>query len=791
MVQPTTITRRITAAALALGLLGLGLHTVPTAHAEPTSSRAIVSEATTNAGEPMNYAVNLTLGSAHVNTAIAKATELGAVTLGTYPEFSSFFVQSATPDFAAKLGAALSAANIAFDSIGPTRTATVTGTEVVVALDSPVTAAAAAQGPANAGLADGSQLEEFTPDEHTPQAWGLYAIGALEAQQVDVPLEKTVVGILDTGIDATHPDLRDQVDPALSVGCQVNGLPRTDSAAWADDHYHGTHVAGTVAAAHNSIGVEGVAPSTTLAAVKVSNSEGLFYPEYVTCGFVWAAQHGFDITNNSYYVDPWAYWVPTQANQAAGLEVVTRAVNYAESQGVVNIVAAGNSSHNLDNPTTDDESPNDVAGAAISGRDVSNGVDIPAMLDSVVTVSAVALPSQADPVTATLSRSNFSNYGVNSIEVAAPGSSILSTISSGYSVSYARLSGTSMAAPHVSGVASLLRAINPELSVAQVKSLLYKHAEQNYARLGAPTDGAEYRGHGLANALAAVLSDQPQPTLGALEYTTDGGATWHNAEGAKIRPPFMLRASAQGPVTQLIVSGTADTLGSIQATADGAFDGSATVTSKAYRASDFADLPQGGKAITVQLEAFGRNNDARADDDVTDTVTFTLLPGSTVVDDGDDDDTNDAPGIAVAVSATSVPQGGEVTFTAKGFAPGEEVTFTVHSTPVLAGTVVADGSGRASLLWKVPVDFELGEHRVVATGQFGGETLAPLTVTAKSETPVAPSTGPTGGSAASVKVAAPRSRNALASTGSDAGILVAAALCLAGLGVLTLRQRRA
>ena len=118
---------------------------------------------------------------------------------------------------------------------------------------------------------------------------------------------------MDTGIDPDHQDLKDRIDASRSVGCQVNGIPNQDPSAWKDDHYHGTHVAGTIAASHNGYGVDGVAPDATLIAIKTSNKAGSFYPEYVACAFDWAAEHNVDVSNSSYYMDPYAFWMPNEA----------------------------------------------------------------------------------------------------------------------------------------------------------------------------------------------------------------------------------------------------------------------------------------------------------------------------------------------------------------------------------------------------------------------------------------------------------------------------------------------
>ena len=172
--------------------------------------------------EVMNYAVNLAADATHYdfNAAVSKASENGVV-LAQYPEFNTFFVQSVKASFAPTLGKSLVDAGISYQSIGPTRYKTVTGSEVRT--DQPQATAAEANAVADAagtrstGLSADSQLNDFTPDEGDANAWGLAAVGALEAQQVDVPLEKVTVGVMDTGIDPDHKDLKEHLDASRSV----------------------------------------------------------------------------------------------------------------------------------------------------------------------------------------------------------------------------------------------------------------------------------------------------------------------------------------------------------------------------------------------------------------------------------------------------------------------------------------------------------------------------------------------------------------------------------------------
>ena len=590
-------------------------------HAEGVAG--ITSEARAQ-DEVMNYAVNLpaTASRYDFNAAVSKASENGVV-LAQYPEFNSFFVQSVKAAYAPDLGKSLVAAGISYDSIGPTRYKTVTGDEVRTEQPTKTDAEANAVNEAAAehetGLSADSQLNDFTPDEGDANAWGLSAIGAVEAQKVDVPRATVTVAVMDTGIDPDHKDLKDRIDASRSVGCQVNGIPNQDPSAWKDDHYHGTHVAGTIAASHNGYGVDGVAPDATLIAIKTSNKAGSFYPEYVACAFDWAAEHNVDVSNSSYYMDPYAFWMPNEASQAAGLEAASRAVRYSKEHGVVNFAAEGNSNDDHDNPTIDKDSPNDVEGAAVE-RNVAGGIDVPAMLnDSVLSVSALKLPTGADPATAKLERAGFSNYGKNSVDVAAPGQRIWSTMPTWEKdPPFGYLSGTSMASPHAAGVAALVKEIHPDYTADEVIALVKKQAGYTYDRLAEPTDGKEYRGAGLVNALDAVLKDQPKPVMGSVEYSYDGGTDWRPLADAHVAGMIYVRTTVTGPVTTATMKVEDQDPVTIEGT--GEFTGNQVVLLGGPY--DTSKLPADEPFASVTVTAEGRNKDERADDDVADDVHF-------------------------------------------------------------------------------------------------------------------------------------------------------------------------
>ena len=590
-------------------------------HAEGVAG--ITSEARAQ-DEVMNYAVNLpaTASRYDFNAAVSKASENGVV-LAQYPEFNSFFVQSVKAAYAPDLGKSLVAAGISYDSIGPTRYKTVTGDEVRTEQPTKTDAEANAVNEAAAehetGLSADSQLNDFTPDEGDANAWGLSAIGAVEAQTVDVPRATVTVAVMDTGIDPDHRDLKDRIDASRSVGCQVNGIPNQDPSAWKDDHYHGTHVAGTIAASHNGYGVDGVAPDATLIAIKTSNKAGSFYPEYVACAFDWAAEHNVDVSNSSYYMDPYAFWLPNEASQAAGLEAASRAVRYSKERGVVNFASEGNSDDDHDNPTIDKDSPNDVEGAAVE-RNVAGGIDVPAMLgDSVLSVSALKLPTGADPATAKLERAGFSNYGKNSVDVAAPGQRIWSTMPTWEKdPPFGYLSGTSMASPHAAGVAALVKEIHPDYTADEVIALVKKQAGYTYDRLAEPTDGKEYRGAGLVNALDAVLKDQPKPVMGSVEYSYDGGTDWRPLADAHVAGMIYVRTTVTGPVTTATMK--VEDQDSVTVEGTGEFTGNQVVLLGGPY--DTSKLPADEPFASVTVTAEGRNKDERADDDVADDVHF-------------------------------------------------------------------------------------------------------------------------------------------------------------------------
>ena len=513
-------------AALALSM-GVAAVNAPSARAEEPG---LVS-ATRADNDEMNYAINLAgTNPEDLQRALALVPGAGGAALASYPEIGTFFAQSATPSFAPDLAAALRAAGIPIHSIGPTRVAPVLYYErVELPTDKKDEAP---QSGAAGGL---NSMRDETASAATAGAnekifnWGAVAMHAREAEAVNVKRAPVTVAVVDSGVEDTHPDLEGRVDTSRSVKCSVNGVATQDFYGWRDEFYHGTHVAGIIAANHNDIGIDGIAPESTIVAIEATNDNRLIYPEYVTCAFMWAASHGVDVVNNSYSMDPWVYWSPTDPEQAAGLEAATRSIKYAQDKGLAVIAAAGNEGVDIDNPTIDNGSPTDVP-TPTKNRAVQGGIRVPSMLDGVAQVSAVGQAYNVKPGLS-LGRAEFSNYG-QTIDFAAPGDQIYSTVPLlFYPSGYAVADGTSMATPHVSGIAALIKSVHPELTGAQVIDLMKRQAAANYGRLNAPIDGREYRGYGFLDALDAVTSGVDQideAKVGA--WVEDATGWWYRYE---------------------------------------------------------------------------------------------------------------------------------------------------------------------------------------------------------------------------------------------------------------------
>ncbi|PXY20524.1 serine protease [Prauserella coralliicola] len=453
-----------------------------------TTTLGTASDATADPGDScpgpgvsLRYLVLFDRGTPERDAASAIENACGEAT-GYYPEIGVAVATSASPEFAGALGddrAYSAQAERDVDTSAPAASPTRPG---------PI---------ATGGTVPAADL--------TGEQWDMRAVRADLARAVDPGSADVAVAVLDSGIDAAHPDLAHAVDESLSAGC-LTGVPEQSEEAWAPTASpHGTHVAGIVAAADDGKGIAGVAPGVRLASVKVIDDQGYVDPEAAVCGLMWAARNGIEVANSSFSVTSPGTPCTSSKGQAVIREALARAVEYADEAGTLNVAAATNGAL--------DVTPSPASGSA--GEEGSCEV-LPAGLRETIAVSAVDHAGV---------KAGYSSYGLGVIDLTAPGGEgehcVLSTVPGGYEP----LCGTSMAAPHVSGVAALLASARPGATPAELREALGEQAEpvacpEDYDLSGNGMQDAYcagylgyngFYGRGIVDAFAAVSDGEGSP----------------------------------------------------------------------------------------------------------------------------------------------------------------------------------------------------------------------------------------------------------------------------------------
>lgn len=279
--------------------------------------------------------------------------------------------------------------------------------------------------------------------------WNISRIGATWVHSMGNTGKGIKIGILDTGIDYNHEDLKNNYKGGYSF---IENDPDP-----IDRNGHGTHVAGIIAAEDNDLGVLGVAPQAYLYSVRILTFDSTGSTSNIISGLEWSVDNSMQIINMSLGSDDDSI-------------SVGRAINSTYNAGILIVAAAGNSGN--------------VEGSG-------DNIDYPSRYDSVVSVGATDKNDN---------RAKFSSTGPR-LELSAPGVNILSTLNGN---KYGTLSGTSMSCPHVSGVAALILSAEPEMTNTRLRIRMQMTAQNmNKSNIGG-FSSKDWYGYGLIDAVKSV-----------------------------------------------------------------------------------------------------------------------------------------------------------------------------------------------------------------------------------------------------------------------------------------------
>ncbi|MFI0352302.1 S8 family peptidase [Actinomadura sp. 9N407] len=347
--------------------------------------------------------------------------------------------------------------------------------------------------------------------------WDMKQINATArgSYRVEPGDRRVLVGVMDTGVDGDHPDIKPNFNQKLSrnftvdIPADANGEPvdgpcedepdkSCNDPNNVDENEHGTHVASTIASPRNGLGMAGVAPNVSLVNLRVGQDSGYFFLQPTVDGLTYAAKNGVDVVNMSYYIDPWLFNCATnpadspadQAEQRVIIEATQRALDFAHKRGVALVAAAGNEQIDYTKTNQDSSSPDFASepGEAPYERTVpASCISMPSEGENVIPVSSTGISTR---------KAFYSSHGNGYVAVAAPGGDKVDTpdgkpddrrgIWAAYPESIARergelnpdgtpntarvlrdckggtcayyqsIQGTSMASPHAAGVVALI-----------------------------------------------------------------------------------------------------------------------------------------------------------------------------------------------------------------------------------------------------------------------------------------------------------------------------------------------